>query len=64
MVKKGIVKGGGLFWVCQRQSRLYIVGSPSTYTSRTSHYVVQKEEVVIEGSLQKLLLKSMHERHI
>ena len=52
VVQEGVVKGGGLLRVVDGQSRLDVVGCPSTNASRAAHDVVEEEEVVVEGGLQ------------
>ena len=55
VVQEGVVKGGGLLRVGEGQSRLDVVGCPSTNASRAAHDVVEEEEVVVEGCLQVLV---------
>ena len=52
MVQEGVVEGGGLLRVGDGQSRLDVVGGPSTNASRAAHDVVEEEQVVVEGCLQ------------
>ena len=60
MVQEGVVEGGGLLRVGDGQSRLDVVGGPSTNASRAAHDVVEEEEVVVEGCLQVSCVSRPH----